>query len=445
MILDIFITLILVFLNGFFVAAEFAIVKVRLSQLEVKASDGNKTASLALHVIKNLDAYLSATQLGITIASLGLGWIGESVVSHLILKGMALFGIIIDPVVAHNIALPTAFVLITVLHIVFGELAPKSLAIQKSEKVTLSIVHPLRWFYVVFRPFIWFLNGFANLILKWMGISIASNTDTHSAEELRHLLEQGKVSGAIPANEHELLKNVFNFNLITAKQIMVPRTSINAIDVEMTHEEIINKIIKDGYSRMPVYKETIDNIIGMVYTKDLLRMMNLKESIDIQQVIRPAFFIPQTKKISELLKELQARHLHMAMVMDEFGGVAGIITIEDIIEELVGEIQDEHDEEAPFVEKINDKEYLVNALATIEDVNEFLPVPLPKSNEYDTIAGLANFAFGKIPDLNEKIPFEDYEIQVLKKSKQRVLVVKLINKAPFVEVNHIKATRKNKQ
>lgn len=430
MILDIFITLILVFLNGFFVAAEFAIVKVRISQLEIKATAGHKTAAVALNVIKNLDAYLSATQLGITFASLGLGWIGESVVSQIVLHVFDLIGVQIEPATLHTVSFFIAFFLITVLHIVFGELAPKSLAIQKPEATTLSIVHPLRWFYFVFRPFIWFLNGFANMILRWMGISLKGGSEIHSAEELRHLIEQGKVSGAIQPSEHELLKNVFNFNLITAKQIMVPRTSINGIDIDLTPQEVVNIIIKEGYSRMPVYKETIDNIVGMVYTKDLLKMMNQRETLNMHAAMRPAYFIPQTKKISELLKELQARHLHMAIVMDEFGGVAGIVTIEDIIEELVGEIQDEHDEEAPFVEKLNEKEFLVNALSTIEDVNEFLPIALPKSNEYDTVAGLVNFAFGKIPDLNEKIRFEDYEIQVLKKSKQRVLVVKLINKAP---------------
>jgi len=441
MILDIFITFILVFLNGFFVAAEFAIVKVRISQLEIKANTGDKTAGLALNVMRNLDAYLSATQLGITFASLGLGWIGESVVSRMILKLLGLFGFGQNHHLADEIALPIAFMVITVLHIVFGELAPKSLAIQKPEATSLSVVHPLRWFYLIFRPFIWFLNGFANLILKSMGISMKGQSEIHSAEELRHLLEQGKVSGAIQASEHELLKNVFNFNLITAKQIMVPRTSIHAVDIENPTEKIINRIIKEGYSRMPVYKENIDNIAGILYTKDLLRMMNLKQEINLNEAIRPAYFIPETKKISELLKELQARHLHMAVVMDEFGGVAGIITIEDIIEELVGEIQDEHDEEAPFVEKLNEREYLVNALSTIEDVNEFLPIALPKSTEYDTVAGLVNFAFGKIPDLNERIRFEDYEIQVLKKSKQRVLVVKLIQKAPIQVPNEGKSPK----
>ena len=241
------------------------------------------------------------------------------------------------------------------------------------------------------------------------------------------LIDQGKVTGALESSEHELMKNVFNFNQITAKQIMVPRTSINAIDAKLSSAEIINKIITDGYSRMPVFKDSIDNIIGLVYTKDLLKMMNRNEKIILKEAIRPPYFVPQTKKINELLKELQEKHMHMAIITDEFGGVAGIVTIEDIIEELVGEIQDEHDEEGPIVEKINEKEYIVNALSTIEDVNEYLPEPLPKSAEYDTVAGMVNMVFDKIPDLNETIKYQHYEISVLKKSKQSVVVVKLVH------------------
>ncbi|HEY8400645.1 MAG TPA: hemolysin family protein [Cytophagaceae bacterium] len=426
MLLDIFITLLLVFLNGFFVAAEFAIVKVRASQLEVRAAAGNRIAGFSLNMLKHLDAYLSATQLGITLASLGLGWIGESVVANIVINVFSYFGAPIDPVTLHSISLIIAFAFITILHIVFGELAPKSIAIQRAEMTTLAIAYPLKFFYILFKPFIFLLNGLANLLLKALGFSLQDLHDAHSAEELQLLLEQGKVSGAIEPSEHELIKNVFGFNLITAKQIMVPRTSINAIDESMPMEEIINKIINDGYSRMPVYRDNIDNVIGIIYTKDLLKMMNKRENIDLQQVIRPPFFVPHSKKINELLKELQERHMHMAIVTDEFGGVAGIVTIEDIIEELVGEIQDEHDEEAPFVEKVNEKEYVVNALSTIEDVNEYLPVPLPKGSEYDTVAGLVNTLFGKIPELNEKISFNDYEVTILKKSKQSVLVVKLI-------------------
>lgn len=432
MITDIILTFLLVFLNGFFVAAEFAIVKVRTSQLEVRAATGNYASKVALSIAKHLDAYLSATQLGITLASLGLGWIGESVVSRMIIASMELLGIDIAPDLAHRIALPGAFILITVLHIVFGELAPKSIAIQRPEEVSIGIAYPLRLFYVIFRPFIWFLNGFANLLLRSTGFSPQENAEVHSAEELQYIIEQSKESGAIKASEHELIKNVFNFNLITARQIMVPRTSITAIDVSMPEDEIIDFVIREGYSRMPVYKDSIDNIIGVAYTKDLLKMIGKREQFNLNKATRPPYFVPHTKKINELLKELQDKHLHMAVITDEFGGVAGIVTIEDIIEELVGEIQDEHDEEAPIVEKLNEKEYVVNALSSIEDVNEYLPVPLPKSNSYDTVAGMVNAIFDKIPDLYEKTSFDEYEITILKKSKQSVLVVKLYHQGhPF--------------
>jgi len=428
MISDILITVFLVLLNGFFVAAEFAIVKVRASQLVIKATAGDFTSKMALSIVKNLDAYLSATQLGITLASLGLGWIGESVVSSLIIQVMQFLGIQVNPEMAHTIALPAAFVLITVLHIVFGELAPKSIALLRPETTAIAVTYPLKAFYYMFRPFIWFLNSFANLIIRIMGFHSDENAEIHTSEELQYLIEQGKETGAIQPAEHELIKNVFNFNFITARQIMVPRTSITAIDIDLKDEQIIELVILEGYSRMPVYKDSIDNIIGIAYIKDLLKMIGKQEVFDLNRAIRPPYFVPHTKKINELLKELQDKHLHMAIVTDEFGGVAGIVTIEDILEELVGEIQDEHDEEAPIVEKLSEKEFVVNALSSIEDVNEFLPVPLPKSNAYDTVAGLANTIFDKIPDLYEKAIIENYEVSILKKSRQSVLVVKLFVK-----------------
>jgi len=422
---DIIITFLLVFLNGFFVAAEFAMVKVRASQLEIKAATGNRTSMAALRIVQNLDAYLSATQLGITLASLGLGWIGESVVSKLIINLMFVFGINMPEESAHQIALPIAFSLITILHIVFGELAPKTIAIQRSEATTLAITYPMKVFYFIFRPFIWVLNGLANILLKAMGFPANTLSEVHTAEEIQYLIEQSTESGEFKAAEHELIKNVFNFNLITVRQIMVPRTSICAIDMDLKDQEIIELIIREGYSRMPVYKDTIDNVVGIAYIKDFLKMIGNQKPFDLKSVTRPPYFVPNTKKISELLKELQDKHLHMAIITDEFGGIAGLVTIEDILEELVGEIQDEHDEEAPIVEKLNHQEYVVNALSSIEDVNEFLPVPLPKSNNYDTVAGMVNTIFDKIPDLYEKTSTDVYDFTILKKSKQSVLVVKL--------------------
>ena len=423
--LYIFITLFLVALNGFFVAAEFAIVKVRSSQLEVKASTGNSRAQVALLILQNLDEYLSATQFGITLASLGLGWAGERVVMPLVSAAFDMFAISIPEIYLHEISFGMSFTLITIMHIVFGELAPKSIAIQRAESVALGIAYPLRVFYLIFKPFIYLLNGFASFILKLAGFANASEKELHSAEELELLIDQGRISGALDVSEHQLIKNVFGFIDVTVRQVMTPRTSINAIDIDLPLEYILTKIVNEGYSRLPVYKDNIDNIIGVLYTKDLLKMMNKGDAIELQAAMRPPYFVPETKKINELLKNLQAKHLHMAVIIDEFGGVAGIATIEDIIEELVGEIQDEHDDEAPVVEQVAANEYIVNALANIQDVNELLPVPLPEGAEYDTLAGLLIKIFSRIPDLSEKITFENYQFTILKKTKQSILLVKL--------------------
>lgn len=421
----IFITLFLVALNGFFVAAEFAIVKVRSSQLELKAAAGNSRAQISLVILKDLDAYLSATQFGITLASLGLGWAGERVVMPLVMSVFEFYSINISEVYIHEISFGISFTFITIMHIVFGELAPKSIAIQRAENVTLGIAYPLRAFYIIFRPFIYLLNGFATLILKMSGFSNVGEKELYSAAELELLIDQGKLSGALNPNEHQLIKNVFGFIDVTVRQIMTPRTSINAIDIDLPLEYILNKIVNEGYSRLPVYKDNIDNIIGVLYTKDLLKLMNKGTTINLESAMRPAYFVPETKKINELLKNLQAKHLHMAIIVDEFGGVSGITTIEDIIEELVGEIQDEHDDEAPVVEQVSTNEYIVNAQANIQDVNELLPEPLPEGVEYDTLAGLLIKTFSRIPDISEKITFEGYQFTILKKTKQSILLVRL--------------------
>jgi CBS domain containing-hemolysin-like protein len=421
MILDIFITIFLVLLNGFFVAAEFAIVKVRSSQVELRAQSGNAMAKMALHMITHLDAYLSATQLGITLASLGLGWIGESVVSQIVINIMHFFGFTGGDALAHTIALPVSFAIITVLHIVFGELAPKSLAIQRSESTALAVAYPLRFFYVLFSPFIWMLNGLANMVLRSMGIQAVHGAEVHSAEELRLLFEQSVEGGAIHEGHHELIENVFQFNERMVKQILVPRTKMVAIDVNIPELELMEVIFNEGYSRLPVYNGNIDNIVGILYVKDILSIMRQNKSIQIEELMRPAYFVPETKKINLLLKQFQRRHMHMAIATDEFGGVSGIVTIEDIIEELVGEIQDEYDEEAPLVERINDFEYKVNGSAPISDANDYLPYPLPEGEDYETVGGLMNVIYGQIPEnLHEITTFNEYDVRILEKSDRKV-------------------------
>ena len=320
-----------------------------------------------------------------------------------------------------------AFLFITILHIVFGELAPKSIAIQRSVRTVMNIAVPLRFFYVVFGPFIWFLNGFANFILKSFGINTAPGSEAHhSSEELQYLLEQGKETGALDSTEHELIQNVFDFNERVVKNIMVPRTKISGVEIDTDQDELLDTaLITEGYSRMPVYEETIDKIVGIVHAKDILPLLAEKRVFELKDIIRKPYFIPETKKINDLMAELKQKRIQIAIVLDEFGGTAGMVTLEDIVEELVGDIQDEYDEEKPIVEKVNDNEFIVNALAPIYDVNSHLPHDLPEDGDYDTVSGWLGDIFGKIPDVGEQKESSGYNITVLRKSDQNIESVKL--------------------
>ena len=427
MALDILITCLLVFFNGFFVAAEFAIVKVRASQLEVKVKEGNRIAILSKHIVSHLDGYLAATQLGITLASLGLGWIGEPVVSKIIIKIMTFFGFSANAELAHSIALPVAFGIITTLHIVFGELAPKSIAIQRSEKTTLFIAYPLQFFFLIFKPVIWILNGIANFILKIIGISTVHGADVHSSEELQYLVQQGQKSGEIDEAEYKIIKNAFDFSEQTVKQIMVPRTQVFAIDVNNFNESILDKVIDERYSRIPCFENNLDNIVGVVYLKDILIETRKKEPVNIRNIMRQILIVPDKKNIGQLLNEFQIKHQQIALVVDEYGGTEGIITMEDILEELVGEIQDEYDNETPFVEKVGEKKYNVLASSTLDDINELLPHPIEKDDQYETLAGCLILKFGRIPNLKEKITFNNYEFSILKNKKRTIILVQLVD------------------
>lgn len=427
MISNILITLLFVFLNGFFVAAEFAIVKVRSSQLELKAQEGNRFAILSKHIVNHLDAYLAATQLGITLSSLALGWIGEPVVSKMIINFMELIGMNISPELAHGIALPVAFLIITILHIVFGELAPKSLAILRPEQTTLAISYPLQGFYWICRPFIWLLNGFANLILKMFGLHTASEAESYSSDELKYLVDQVRESGNIEDSNYDIIKNAFDFSERTARQVMVPRTQVLAIDVNDYDAETLETVIEDGFSRIPCYEDSIDNIIGIVHLKDILKKMRLNGEVDIRPIVRPVSFVPETKRIGQILKEFQIKHQQIAMVLNEYGGIEGIITMEDILEELVGEIQDEYDNEIPFVEKVSDNVYSVIATAAISDINNQLPHSIDKAKQYDTLAGYLIDKFGRIPNTHDKLQAEGYEFSVLRKNKTSIVLVQLVD------------------
>jgi CBS domain containing-hemolysin-like protein len=427
MALDIFITTFLVLLNGFFVAAEFAIVKVRASQIEIRAQLGSRPAKLSAHIVNHLDGYLAATQLGITLASLGLGWVGEPVVSKIIIGIMDMTGmdIVKNAHLAHQIALPIAFAIISVLHIVFGELAPKSIAIQKAESTTLFVAYPLNFFYLIFRPFIWVLNGFATVVLRMIGIKTVHGSEIHSSDELKYLIQQSSESGSIETNDYDIIKNAFDFSERTAKQIMIPRNLVASLNVNNFNDSELERMLSEGYSRIPCYEGTIDNTTGIIYIKDILKKLRKNEEIIIKDLMRPVIIIPENKKIGILLKEFQQKHIHMAVIVNEFGGMEGLVTMEDIIEELVGEIQDEDDNEVPIVVKTNEFTYKVMATAAINDVNNMLPSPFKEDKRFDTLAGIIIQRFGKIPNVLEKITIDDYEITVLERTGNKLNIVEV--------------------
>ncbi len=425
--------LFLVLLNGFFVAAEFSIVKVRYSQIQLKAAEGNTMAKQAEHIIQKLDAYLSATQLGITLASLALGWVGESAMHHMVSKVFNYFDFQnLSEASITTVSLVISFLLITVMHIVFGELIPKSIAIRKSEPTAMFVAYPLRIFATIFQPFIWLMNSMSNGVLRLMNIHPAGESDIHSTEELQLLVKQSADSGEIEEENYEIIKNAFDFTDHSAKQIMVPRQNILSIDIEDDKYEILEQILDSGYSRIPVYEDSIDNIIGIFYTKEFIREYikhkDNYDSFDIRSLMREPFFVVGSKKISDLLKVFQLKKQHLAIVIDEFGGTEGIITLEDILEELVGEIQDEEDDEENIVDKVGDNVYWVQAINPLEEINELLPeeLPLSEDGDYNTMSGFIMHELGDIPEENQEFRILDYDFKILKMNNKSVELVELV-------------------
>ena len=410
----------LVFANGFFVAAEFAIVKVRITQISEQVKRGRRVATLAHHILEHLDSYLSACQLGITFTSLGLGWVGEPMLAEMFRQPFMAMGIMSDQIL-HLVSFILGFGLLTFLHIVLGEQAPKMLAIQKAETATLLVSFPLQLFYRIFKPAIWVLNKSSNGVLKLLGFNpVSPNELVHSAEELEMMVDEGARTGVLTKTEQELISSIFEFSNTTAKEIMIPRTDVIAIKFDTPREKLIQIVTEEGYSRMPVYKDSIDNIVGLIYTKDLISLLEHRDLIVLQDIIRPPYFVPDAIKISKLMKELQERKMHMAVVIDEFGGTQGIVTMEDILEEIVGEIHDEYDEVLKDVEQSTDGVALVNARMNIKDFNEKFEVEIPDDPEYETMNGFLSKITGHIPELNEEISYNNLQFTVVKKSQRRI-------------------------
>lgn len=386
--LNLFLVAVLIALTAFFVASEFAIVKVRSSRIDQLVSEGNQTAIAAKRVISHLDEYLSACQLGITITALGLGWLGEPTIETLLHPVFEKLDL--NASITSIISFGLAFSVITFLHVVIGELAPKTFAIQKAEKVTLLFARPLIWFYRLAYPFIWALNGSARVFTGLFGLKPASEHEiAHSEEELRIILSDSYKSGEINSSEFKYVNKIFEFDERIAKEIMVPRTNIVTLSSDSTIDEVLTIIKEERYTRYPVVEGDKDNILGIVNVKELLTtLVNHKEEHeDLTSFIKPVIRVIETIPIQALLVKLQKERSPMAVLLDEYGGTAGLVTVEDIIEEIVGEIRDEFDiDEIPEVQKVKEDHYIFDAVMLIEDVNDLLGISI-EEDEVDTIGG----------------------------------------------------------
>lgn len=419
------ITALLIAFNAFFVATEFALVKVRQSQLALKEKEWHKSAKLAKHIVTNLEKYLSATQLAITGAGLALWWIGQDAMSALIYRWASIFWLSPESNIVDTLAFPLAFAMLTFVQILIGELLPKCIAIQNPLKYTLMVAWPLRIFYIIFSPFIWLLQVSSSGLMKVIGMSEEQKHNLHTEEEIKLLLTESEEGGVIWEASNELIQNVFEFDDRTVRQIYVPRSRMFALDIDEDFETHFEIIVREGYSRIPVYRNNLDDIVWVVYLKDFLPALKEHGTVDLRKLMRPAHFAPQNQKIEQLLKDFQRLHIQMAIVTNEHGETAGIITLEDIVEELVGEIQDEHDTEEALVIEKRPWTYVIRPEASIADVNDYLPYPLPESPEYDTISGFTNTIFGHIPHAGETLEYGEYDITVLRRGKNAVELIKI--------------------
>ncbi|KOA18090.1 magnesium and cobalt efflux protein CorC [Clostridium homopropionicum DSM 5847] len=424
---NIVIALLLVFMNAFFVATEFAMVKVRKSRIETLVIEGDKRAKHTLKVVKDLNDYLSACQLGITLASLGLGWVGEPAVAGLLKPLFNLFNL--SETAVHSISFIIGFSIITGFHIVLGELAPKSLAIISAEKIAMGTALPLIMFYKVTYPVMWLFNHSTDLVLKIFGISqVDEHEAAHTDEEIKLLVEESYKHGLIDKTELTFVDNIFDFSEKTVKEIMIPRTDMACIFLEDSFEEIITYALSEQLTRYPVCKESKDNVLGFVHIKDLYKQKIESNNQNIEDIIREIKFVPESMSISELLKVFKREKVQMAIVIDEYGGTFGLVTIEDILEEIVGEIQDEFDEEGYEIAKTEDGNYIVDGKVIIDDINELLETEIEVEN-IDTIGGWVYSQLTAYPQINDKVTYENYQFIILKCDRKRISRV-LIKKLP---------------
>jgi CBS domain containing-hemolysin-like protein len=419
--LNIIIVFLLVLANGFFVASEFALVGVRRSRIATLADAGNRRAKLLLELVDNLNAYISATQLGITLASLALGWIGEPAIAHLLeipLKDR------ISEALLHTIAFTIAFSIITFLHIVLGELAPKTIALERAEKTALAIALPMQIFYKVFYYPIRLLDWAGTRTVRLFGLHPSSeHASVYTEEELRQLIDISRRSGHLEKEEQELINSVFEFSDAEVREAMIPRTAVDAIPVTATLEETKKAFRTLGYSRLPVYRERLDDIVGILFRRDLEPYLEQSQpdGFNLEKMLHPPQFIPATARLGASLRLMQSSRTHLAIVVDEHGGMEGIVTLEDLLEEIVGEINDEYDEEVRSqILKEASGTYLLSGMLTVRDANRQLNLHLPEDGSYTTLAGFLLAQAGRLLQEGETVKYEGMRFRVERVEKRRI-------------------------
>jgi CBS domain containing-hemolysin-like protein len=410
---------VLVFLNGFFVAAEFALVKIRMSQLEALADEGNTRAAKAQTVAGDLDAYLSACQLGITLASLGLGWVGEPFLAQILQPAFALLGIA-SPRVITSVSFLLAFSVITFLHIVLGEQAPKILAIRKPVPATLIVSGPLRMFYILFKPAIWFLNVSSNWVLRHILRTepVKEGEIAHSEEELRLILDESEESDEVSSIGREILVNALDMRRRVVRDIMTPRGEVVYLDIEQSFDENVRKALESRHTRFPLCRGHLDNTIGLIHIKELVPMMRDPQP-DLMKIRRELIPVPEMMSLEKLLNLFLVRHAHLAIVVDEYGGTVGMVTMENVLEELVGDIQDEFDAEKAEFRKINDREFVVDGGLGLYELRDLAGIDVENS-DVSTVGGYVTHLLGHLPMQGEQVPIEDYIVTVSQTDGRRV-------------------------
>jgi CBS domain containing-hemolysin-like protein len=407
--------LVFVLANGFFVAAEFSLVSVRRTRIAEMVSQGHRGARWVQRAIDNPDKVIAATQLGITISSLALGWIGEPALAHIINPVIDLLPPAIRSDASHGISAGISFVLITFLHVVVGELAPKSIALQNPERTSLIVSRPTLWTEGIFKPAIWLLNGAGNLLLRVIGVPPATGTQlTHSVAELKMLVTASTEGGVVEEDESEMLHAIFDIGELLVRQVMVPRTEIIAVEADTQLKEVAEIAIQSIYTKFPVYEDNLDQIVGVLHIKEVLRMIRdpEKDKTTARDLAREPFFVPEAIPVNELLRQLRARRQHIAIVLDEYGGTAGLVTLEDLMEEIVGEVSDPFDINEPEIQTLPDGTALIDGFTLIEEVNEELELTLTDPH-YDTIAGYMLGRLGRIARQGDVIESQGIRLRVV--------------------------------